>query len=71
MERNIGIPCLKAIAAKLTQEPPYTDHSPYRSAPFGQGSPPLAFLISQLRASHTTLVVALFFQGGRTIFQLT
>jgi hypothetical protein len=28
------------------------------SAPFGQGSPPLAFLVNQSRASHSTLVVA-------------
>jgi hypothetical protein len=57
---NAGIPCLTAIAAKSTQAPPYTDHSPIALAPFGYGSPPLAFLISQRRASHTTLVVALF-----------
>jgi hypothetical protein len=30
-ERSIG----KAIAAKSTQEPPYTDHSPTTLAPFG------------------------------------
>jgi hypothetical protein len=59
-ERNAGIPRLTAIAAKSTQEPLYTDHSPTALAPFGLGSPPLAFLISQSRASHTTLVVALF-----------
>ena len=57
---NAGIPRLTAIAAKSTQGPPYTDHSPTVLAPFGEGSTPLAFLISQPRASHTTLVVALF-----------
>jgi hypothetical protein len=55
---NAGIPCLTTITAKSTQGPPYTDHSPTALAPFGYGSPPLAFLISQPRASHTTLVVA-------------
>jgi hypothetical protein len=43
---NAGIPRLTAIAAKSTQGPPYTDHSSTALAPFGQGSPPLAFLIS-------------------------
>jgi hypothetical protein len=57
---NVGISRLTAIAAKSTQGPPYTDHSPTALAPFRQGSHPLAFLISQPRASHTTLVVALF-----------
>jgi hypothetical protein len=57
---NAGIPCLTAIAAKSTQGPPYTDHSPTALAPFGYGSHSLAFLIRQPRASHTTLVVALF-----------
>jgi hypothetical protein len=33
---------------------------PYFLAPFGYGSHPLAFLISQPRMSHTTLAVALF-----------
>jgi hypothetical protein len=32
---NAGIPCLTAIAAKSTQGPPYTDHSPTALAPFG------------------------------------
>jgi hypothetical protein len=32
---NAGIPCLSAIAGKLTQGPPYTDHSPTGLAPFG------------------------------------
>jgi hypothetical protein len=57
---NAGAPRLTAIAAKSTQGPPHTNPSPTTLAPFGQGSPPLAFLISQPRASHTTLVVALF-----------
>jgi hypothetical protein len=57
---NAGTPHLTTIAAKSTQGPPYTDHSPTALDPFGSGSPPLAFLISQPRASHTTLVVALF-----------
>jgi hypothetical protein len=48
---NVGIPHLTAIAAKSTQGPPYTDHSPTALAPF---------LVSQPRASHSTLVVALF-----------
>ena len=33
---------------------------PYCPCPFREGSPTLAFLISQPRASHSTLVVALF-----------
>jgi hypothetical protein len=33
-------------------------NSPTALAPFGYGRPPLAFLISQQRASHSTLVVA-------------
>jgi hypothetical protein len=33
-------------------------NSPTALAPFGYGSLPLAFLISQPRASHSTLVVA-------------
>jgi hypothetical protein len=57
---SAGIPCLTAIAAKSTLGPPYTDHSPTALAPFGYGSYPLAFLVNQPRASHTTLVVALF-----------
>jgi hypothetical protein len=32
---NAGIPRLTAIAAKLTQGPPYTDHSSTALAPFG------------------------------------
>jgi hypothetical protein len=32
---NAGIPRLTAIAAKSTQGPPYTDHSPTALAPFG------------------------------------
>jgi hypothetical protein len=32
---NAGIPRLTAIAAKSTQGPPYTDHSPTVLAPFG------------------------------------
>jgi hypothetical protein len=32
---NAGIPRLNAIAAKSTQGPPYTDHSPTALAPFG------------------------------------
>jgi hypothetical protein len=32
---NAGIPRLTAIAAKSTQVPPYTDHSPTALAPFG------------------------------------
>jgi hypothetical protein len=32
---SAGIPCLTAIAAKSTQGPPYTDHSPTALAPFG------------------------------------
>jgi hypothetical protein len=32
---NAGIPRLTAIAAKSTQGPPYTDHSPTTLAPFG------------------------------------
>jgi hypothetical protein len=59
---NEGTPRLTAIVGKSTQGPPHTDHSPTALAPFGLGSPPLAFLISQPRASHTTLVVALFSQ---------
>jgi hypothetical protein len=31
---NAGIPRLTAIAAKSTQGPPYTDHSPTTLAPF-------------------------------------
>jgi hypothetical protein len=31
---NVGIPRLTAIAAKSTQGPPYTDHSPTALAPF-------------------------------------
>jgi hypothetical protein len=57
---NARIPRLTAFAAKSTQWPPYTDHFPTALAPFGYVSPPLAFLISHSRASHTTLVVALF-----------
>ena len=49
---NAGTPRLTAIAVKSTQGPPYTDHSPTALAPFRYGSPPLAFLISQPRASH-------------------
>jgi hypothetical protein len=40
---------------------PTTPLLPFPLSPFGKGSPPLAFLISQPRASHTTLLVALFF----------
>jgi hypothetical protein len=57
---NVGIPRLTAIVAKSTQGPLYIDHSPTALAPFRLGSHPLAFLVSQPRASHTTLVVALF-----------
>jgi hypothetical protein len=32
---NAGIPRLTAIAAKSTQGPPFTDHSPTALAPFG------------------------------------
>jgi hypothetical protein len=32
---SAGIPRLAAIAAKSTQGPPYTDHSPTAFAPFG------------------------------------
>jgi hypothetical protein len=32
---NAGTPRLNAIAAKSTQGPPYTDHSPTALAPFG------------------------------------
>jgi hypothetical protein len=32
---NAGTPRLTAIAAKSTQGPPYTDHSPTALAPFG------------------------------------
>jgi hypothetical protein len=32
---NAGTPRLTAIAAKLAQGPPYTDHSPTALAPFG------------------------------------
>jgi hypothetical protein len=32
---NAGTPRLTAIAAKSTQGPPYTDHSPTTLAPFG------------------------------------
>jgi hypothetical protein len=32
---NAGIPRLTAIAAKSTQGPPYTDHSPTALDPFG------------------------------------
>jgi hypothetical protein len=32
---NAGTPRLTAIAAKSTQEPPYTDHSPIAHVPFG------------------------------------
>jgi hypothetical protein len=32
---NAGIPRLTVIAAKSTQGPPYTDHSPTALAPFG------------------------------------
>jgi hypothetical protein len=32
---NARIPCLTAIAAKSTQGPPYTDHSPTALVPFG------------------------------------
>jgi hypothetical protein len=32
---SAGIPCLTAIAAKSTQGPPDTDHSPTALAPFG------------------------------------
>jgi hypothetical protein len=32
---SAGIPRLAAIAAKSTQGPPYTDHSPTALAPFG------------------------------------
>jgi hypothetical protein len=32
---SAGIPRLTAIAAKSTQGPPYTDHSPTALAPFG------------------------------------
>jgi hypothetical protein len=32
---SVGIPRLTAIAAKSTQGPPYTDHSPTALAPFG------------------------------------
>jgi hypothetical protein len=34
-KRNAGIPHLTAIAAKLAQEPSYTNHSPTTLAPFG------------------------------------
>jgi hypothetical protein len=34
-EHNAGIPCLTAIIAKSTQEPPYTDNSPTALTPFG------------------------------------
>jgi hypothetical protein len=57
---NAGIPRLTTIIAKSTQGPPYTYHSPTTLAPFRSDSPPLAFLISQPRASHTTLVAAMF-----------
>ena len=57
---NAGTPRLTAITAKSTQGPPYIDHSHTGLAPFGYGSPPLAILISQSRASQTTLVVTLF-----------
>jgi hypothetical protein len=45
------IPRLTAIAAKSTREPPCMQ-SPTALAPFGYGSLPLSFLISQPRASH-------------------
>jgi hypothetical protein len=32
---NAGTPRMTAIAAKSSQEPPYTDHSPTALAPFG------------------------------------
>jgi hypothetical protein len=32
---NAGTPCMTAIAAKSSQGPPYTDHSPTALAPFG------------------------------------
>jgi hypothetical protein len=32
---NVGTPRLTTIAAKSTQGPPYTDHSPTSLAPFG------------------------------------
>jgi hypothetical protein len=48
------------LSKMKTREPPYTDNSPTALAPFRKGSPPLFFLISQPRASHTTLVVAIF-----------
>ena len=32
---NAGIPRMTAIAAKSSQGPPYTDHSPTALAPFG------------------------------------
>ena len=32
---NVGIPRMTAIAAKSSQGPPYTDHSPTALAPFG------------------------------------
>jgi hypothetical protein len=57
---NAGTPRLTVIAAKLTQGPPHIDHTPTALAPIGLGSPPLAFLVSQPRASHATLVVARF-----------
>jgi hypothetical protein len=51
------IPRLTAIAAKSTREPRCMQ-LPYHPCPFWVSSLPLAFLISQPRASHSTLVVA-------------
>jgi hypothetical protein len=56
---NAGIPCLTTIAANQPKDLP-TLTTLVLPFPFRYGSHPLAFLISQPRASHTTLVVALF-----------
>jgi hypothetical protein len=53
----VGIPRLTAIAAKSTREPPYMP-TPLLPLPLSGKVVSLAFLISQPRASHSTLVVA-------------
>jgi hypothetical protein len=55
---NIGIPHLKSHRSMIDSRTSLYRSSSTALAPFGFGSPPLPFLISQPRASHSTLVVA-------------
>jgi hypothetical protein len=59
-ESDIAIPRLKSHRSMINPRTSLYWQLPYRPCPFRVGSPLLAFLISQPRASHTTLVVALF-----------